>query len=90
MSEYQEEITEDVSPHQEAAMREAFGLNEPEPEPEDTPDERLSLKKSQSQRLTLKSPAPSSTAGQPKLNGLRKARILTIGLTLSTSTKKGG
>jgi hypothetical protein len=39
MSEYQEEITEDVSPHQEAAMREAFGLNEPEPEPEDTPDE---------------------------------------------------
>jgi hypothetical protein len=39
MSEYQEEITEDVSPHQEAAMREAFGLNEPEPEPEDAPDE---------------------------------------------------
>jgi hypothetical protein len=39
MSEYQEEITEDVSPHQEAAMREAFGLNESEPEPEDTPDE---------------------------------------------------
>jgi hypothetical protein len=39
MSEYQEEITEDVSPHQEAAMREAFGLNESEPEPEDAPEE---------------------------------------------------
>lgn len=38
MSEYQEEITEDVSPHQEAAIREAFDMHEND-EPEDAPGE---------------------------------------------------